>query len=55
MSSNLFKHWGRSFAVRLTLGYALIFTLSAVVLFGCSTCCWPPRWSARTAKSSTHG
>jgi len=34
MSSNLFKHWGRSFAVRLTLGYALIFTLSAVVLFG---------------------
>ncbi|MFZ2276779.1 MAG: ATP-binding protein, partial [Prosthecobacter sp.] len=34
MSSNLFKHWGRSFAVRLTLGYAVIFTLSAVVLFG---------------------
>jgi signal transduction histidine kinase len=34
MSSNLFKHWGRSFAVRLTLGYAMIFTLSAVVLFG---------------------
>lgn len=34
MSSNLFKHWGRSFAVRLTLGYSLIFTLSAVVLFG---------------------
>lgn len=34
MSSNPFKHWGRSFAVRLTLGYALIFTLSAVVLFG---------------------
>ena len=34
MSSNLFNHWGRSFAVRLTLGYALIFTLSAVVLFG---------------------
>jgi signal transduction histidine kinase len=33
MSSNLFKHWGRSFAVRLTLGYAMIFTLSAVVLF----------------------
>lgn len=34
MSSNLLKHWGRSFAVRLTLGYAMIFTLSAVVLFG---------------------
>ncbi len=34
MSSNLFKRWGRSFAVRLTLGYAAIFTLSAVVLFG---------------------
>ncbi|MCF7789272.1 MAG: HAMP domain-containing histidine kinase [Prosthecobacter sp.] len=34
MSSNLFKQWSRSFAVRLTLGYALIFTLSAVVLFG---------------------
>ncbi len=34
MSSNLFKQWGRSFAVRLTLGYAMIFTLSAVVLFG---------------------
>ena len=34
MSSNLFKTWGRSFAVRLTLGYAMIFTLSAVVLFG---------------------
>lgn len=34
MSSNLPKSWGRSFAVRLTLGYALIFTLSAVVLFG---------------------
>lgn len=34
MSSNLLKHWSRSFAVRLTLGYALIFTLSAVVLFG---------------------
>jgi signal transduction histidine kinase len=34
MSSNLFKHWGRSFAVRLTLGYAVIFTLSAFVLFG---------------------
>ena len=33
MSSNLFKRWGRSFAVRLTLGYAMIFTLSAVVLF----------------------
>ncbi|MBN8422235.1 MAG: HAMP domain-containing histidine kinase [Verrucomicrobia bacterium] len=33
MSSNLLKHWSRSFAVRLTLGYALIFTLSAVVLF----------------------
>lgn len=33
MSSNLFKPWGRSFAVRLTLGYALIFTLSAIVLF----------------------
>lgn len=34
MSSNLFKTWGRSFALKLTLGYALIFTLSAVVLFG---------------------
>ncbi len=34
MSSNLFNRWGRSFAVRLTLGYAMIFTLSAVVLFG---------------------
>lgn len=34
MSSNPFKLWGRSFAVRLTLGYAVIFTLSAVVLFG---------------------
>jgi signal transduction histidine kinase len=34
MSSNPFKQWGRSFAVRLTLGYALIFTLSAIVLFG---------------------
>lgn len=34
MSSNPFKQWGRSFAVRLTLGYALIFTLSAGVLFG---------------------
>ncbi|MFN0080631.1 MAG: sensor histidine kinase [Prosthecobacter sp.] len=34
MSSNLFKTWGRSFAVKLTLGYAMIFTLSAVVLFG---------------------
>jgi signal transduction histidine kinase len=34
MSSSLFKPWGRSFAVRLTLGYALIFTLSAVLLFG---------------------
>ena len=34
MSSKLSKRWGRSFAVRLTLGYALIFTLSAVVLFG---------------------
>jgi len=34
MSSNLFNQWGRSFTVRLTLGYALIFTLSAVVLFG---------------------
>ena len=34
MYSNLFKRWGRSFAVRLTLGYAMIFTLSAVVLFG---------------------
>jgi signal transduction histidine kinase len=33
MSSNLFNRWGRSFAVRLTLGYAMIFTLSAVVLF----------------------
>ncbi|MDI1313302.1 HAMP domain-containing sensor histidine kinase [Prosthecobacter sp.] len=33
MSSNLFKPWGSSFAVRLTLGYALIFTLSAIVLF----------------------
>ncbi len=34
MSSNLFKTWGRSFAAKLTLGYATIFTLSAVVLFG---------------------
>lgn len=34
MSSNLFKTWGRSFALKLTLGYATIFTLSAVVLFG---------------------
>jgi signal transduction histidine kinase len=33
MSSNLLKPWGRSFAVKLTLGYALLFTLSAVVLF----------------------
>lgn len=34
MSSNLFKTWGRSFALRLTLGYATLFTLSALVLFG---------------------
>ncbi|WP_395742408.1 sensor histidine kinase [Prosthecobacter sp.] len=34
MSLNLFKPWRRSFAVRLTLGYASIFTLSALVLFG---------------------
>lgn len=34
MSSNLVKQWWRSFALRLTLGYASIFTLSAVVLFG---------------------
>ncbi|MCB1276437.1 HAMP domain-containing sensor histidine kinase [Prosthecobacter sp.] len=34
MSSNPFKTWGRSFALKLTLGYASIFTLSAVVLFG---------------------
>ncbi|WP_395737063.1 sensor histidine kinase [Prosthecobacter sp.] len=34
MSSNPLKLWWRSFAVRLTLGYSLIFTLSAVVLFG---------------------
>ena len=34
MSLNLFRRWGRSFAVRLTFGYAMIFTLSAVVLFG---------------------
>jgi signal transduction histidine kinase len=34
MSSNPSDSWGRSLAVRLTLGYASIFTLSAVVLFG---------------------
>ena len=34
MSSNPPESWGRSLAVRLTLGYASIFTLSAVVLFG---------------------
>jgi len=33
MSSNRFNQWGRSFAVRLTLGYAMLFTLSAFVLF----------------------
>ncbi|MBE2282362.1 MAG: HAMP domain-containing histidine kinase [Prosthecobacter sp.] len=34
MSSNPLKAWWRSFTVRLTLGYATIFTLSAAVLFG---------------------
>jgi len=34
MSSNPPESWGRSLAVRLTLGYAFIFTLSAMVLFG---------------------
>jgi signal transduction histidine kinase len=33
MSSKSFKHLGRSFTFRLSLGYATLFTLSAVILF----------------------
>ena len=34
MSSNLFKRLARSFNFRLCLGYAALFTISAVILFG---------------------
>jgi len=34
MSSNPFNRLGRSFTFRLSLGYALLFTISAAVLFG---------------------
>ncbi len=34
MSSNPLKRLGRSFTLRLSLGYAALFTLSAVILFG---------------------
>ncbi len=51
MSFGLLDPLRRNIGVRLSLWYALIFTLSSLALFGCSPItCWPRPSAAKTAR-----